>query len=600
MAVDEVVVRAQLKDEMSRPLRRISGEVERFERGVNRATGPGTQRNVAALSRNVSLLSTSVGHLAAQATKTSALTLGTLGVAATGFGLKTASSFEQSRIAFGTLLGDVETGTRLFSDLQRFNLQTPFELPALADATQQLVLYGASGQEALETVKTLSDVAASSGPRMQENLGRMTFALGQIRAAGVIRAEELNQLTDAGFPAMQALLELTGKTGPELRKSLESGLDPAIATRFLDAVETGQLQALTRFRGGAEAQAKTLGGVFSNLKDTVNTGLAAQTQPLADTLIGNMPALQASIDGLITTAMPGVTRLVSLLAEGAPGAITAFTPVLGQLTTSLADMVETVGPHMPQIVEVMTDLVGVLPELAEIGVQLVPVVGKMVDVFDAFLDLPFGHEAAAGLLVTLVGFNAVVLPLAGGITALAGAYRALAGGLTAAAAAGALDLGPDGRPRSKGGGKGGGLPPAVPLPPGGKGGRLARFGRFGATLIGTGLGIDAGMQIFSAPSGTGNDLRVLGETTAAGGLLGARFGPVGAGVGAAAGAAAGVGGTIGRRWAESGNARQWQRDREVLQQQVNVTVNSPNADVDIVRAVQRALAEHEASRGRRG
>jgi tape measure domain-containing protein len=593
-SLDEVGVRLKAtgRAETTRDIREVRREIEGVQRAAKGVGDREVARGLGDLGGVFGGLSQQVGGvhsslLSASSTMQTFITRGTLGLGAlaataVGFGLKAASGFEQSEIAFGTLLGSMEHGEDMLRRLQEFNLQTPFELPGLAGATQQLLLYGYAGEQAFQTVKTVSDIAASSGPRMTESLGRMTLALGQIRAKGVVQGEELRQLTEAGFPALELLTELTGRTGPELRKAMETGLDPQIAQDFLAAVETGQAQTFARFRGGAAAQAKTLAGVVSNLKDTLQIGLAGETQPLADALVGNMPALQESIAGLISAAMPGLTELLSTLAEGAPGTITAFTPVLGQLTTGLADLAAEIGPHMPEIIDLMADFLGLFPELIELGIDLIPVLGGMVDVFGDFLDLPFGSEMAGMLLVTLLGYRALT-GVAGIITGIAGAIDVLTGAQARNAAVA-------------------GGPGAVGA---GRGGRFARVGAGvagGLGVAGTAYGVAAG-----ADSGLGwNSLGTVGSGALTGAAIGSVVPVVGTGIGAALGAGIAGVGVLGAEVYRQQSATVPAAARSggtVVHSRTqvgDVIVNNPTSNVDVKRAIREAIEEAESEKQLRG
>lgn len=536
-SLDEVGVRLKASGarETAREIRTVRDEIGGVARETRQVGSPEVGRGIGDLGGRFSALRGELGGVHSGLLSASSslqtfttrgiLGLGALSATAIGFGLKSASGFEQSQIAFGTLLGSMQQGQGLFERLQQFNLQTPFELPDLTGATQQLLQYGFAGEEAFSTIKTVADVAATSGARAQENLDRITYALGQIRNQQTLRADDIRQLTDAGFPALNLLSEVSGLTGQEIRKNLESGLDPQIATDFLAAVETGQAQTFSRFRGGAAAQARTLSGIYSNFKDTIQVGLAGQTKPLADSLVANMPAFQAAVDGLITSAMPGLIRLTTTLAEGAPAAITAFTPVLGRLTTGFADLAEEVGPHMPEILDLMSDFLGLLPELVEIGTELLPVVGGMVDVFGDFLDLPFGHEAAGTLLVTLLGYRALA-GVAGAVTTFAAALDVLTGAQARnAAVTGAGGVAGAGR--------------------GGKAGKAGKAARAGGGL----LAVVPGVGLFAAglddPGLSGTAKLVGGGAVTGGGVGFTVAGPpgalIGAGVGAAGGAVTSIG-----------------------------------------------------------
>lgn len=591
-SLDEVGVRLTAKDDgATRTIRDVRREVEGVGKATKDVGAPEVGRGIGDLGGRFSALRGELGGVHSGLLSASSslqtfttrgiLGLGALSATAVGFGLKSASGFEQSQIAFGTLLGSMEQGQGLFERLQQFNLQTPFELPDLTGATQQLLQYGFAGEEAFSTIKTVSDIAATSGARANENLGRITYALGQIRNQGTLRADDIRQLTDAGFPALNLLSEVSGLTGQEIRKNLETGLDPKIAQDFLTAVETGQAQTFARFRGGAAAQARTLSGIYSNFKDTIQVRLAEAVNPLADGLADDVPQLAMALGDLIDAVVPPIGQLVGALAKGAPDGIRQLTPALVGLADASLLLVTEVGPMMPELIDLFADFLGLLPGILDVATDLLPILSGVVEVFSDFLALPFGSEAASVLLVTLLGYRALagvagaVVTFAAALDALTGAQTRNAtapGGAGAAGAAGAAGRG---------------------------GGRGARAGR------GAAGGLLLGGALLMEPS-------LAGDATTVGGsaLAGSAFGVPGALVGAAVGGGVAVGRRLAAGDRENAlalapsvpsgvGASQVTYSRETTVAPGAVTVLNPTSNVDVAQAVQDGIRAYEDEQDRR-
>jgi tape measure domain-containing protein len=588
-SLDEVGVRLTAKDDgATRNIRQVRQEVAGVARAAREVGAPEVGRGIGDIGGRFTALRGELGgvHSGLLSASSSLQTfttrgiigLGAMSAAAIGFGLKSASGFEQSQIAFGTLLGSMEQGEGLFTRLQEFNLQTPFELPDLTGATQQLLQYGFAGDAAFSTIKTVSDVAATSGARAGENLGRITYALGQIRNQGTLRADDIRQLTDAGFPALNLLSEVSGLTGQEIRKNLETGLDPQIALDFLAAVETGQAESFARFRGGAEMQARTLSGIYSNLKDTVQVGLAEAVEPLAEGLADEVPALGIALGELISAVVPPIGELVGVLAKGAPDGIRLMTPALVDLADASLLLVTEVSPMMPELIGLFADFLELLPGIIEVGTDLLPIVGGMVEVFTDFLALPFGSELASGLLVALLGYRALT-----GVAAIITGVAAAIDVLTAAQTRNATAPGGIAGPAAAGAGAG----------------RAARLGR------GAGGGLLLGGGLLMEPS-LGGDAATIGG----GALTGSMFGPIGAGVGAAVG-----GGIVaGRRWAASDRENalalaptvpastggsQVTYSQQTTLAPGSVVVQNPTDNVEVAQAVQDGIRAFNEEQQRR-
>jgi tape measure domain-containing protein len=605
-SLDEVGIRLKATggDETVRDLRAVRRETAALGSDVRGVADPANARGIGDIGGRFAALRGELGgvHSGLLSASSSLQTfttrgiigLGAMSAAAVGFGLKSASEFEQSQIAFGTLLGSMEQGEGLFTRLQEFNLQTPFELPDLTGATQQLLQYGFTGEQAFNVIRTASDVAATSGVRANENLGRITYALGQIRNQGTLRADDIRQLSDAGFPALKLLSEVSGLTGQEIRKNLESGLDPQIALDFLAAVETGQAQAFAHVRGGAAAQARTLSGIYSNLKDTVQVSLAEAVKPLAKGLADDVPALGVALGELISTVVPPIGELVGVLAKGAPDGIRLMTPALVDLADASLLLVTEVSPMMPELIGLFADFLGLLPELLEIGTDLLPVVGGLVDVFGAFLDLPFGHELAGALLVSLLGYRALT-GVAGIITGIAGAIDVLTAAQTRNATA------PGGIAGAAAGGKAG------------SGGKVTR-GVGGALAVVPGVGLFAsGLD----DPGYGGTAKMVGGGALTGAGVGFMVGgPPGAAIGGGIGAVGGAATSIGQdvyRYVNRQEGVEGQLAPGVPKPQAlhgvpvqrvtnvgGVVVNNPATELDVARAVQDGIREYEDERDRRG
>jgi tape measure domain-containing protein len=599
-SLDEVGVRLTARDELTKTLREVRREANAMARELRDVGGTDVNRGVGDLGGRFSALRGELGgvHSALLSTSSAlgtfvsrgALGLGALSAAAVGFGLRAASGFEQSEIAFGTLLGSMQQGEALFDRLQQFNLQTPFELPDLTGATQQLLQYGFTGEQAFSSIKSVADVAATSGVRAQENLGRITYALGQIRNQGTLRADDIRQLTDAGFPALQLLSEVSGLTGMEIRKNLETGLDPQIATNFLAAVETGQAQAFTRFRGGAAAQARTLSGIYSNLKDTVQIQLAENLNPLAGGLADDVPAIAASLGSLIDAVVPPLGDLVGMLAKGAPDGIRQITPALVDLAEASVLLVTEVGPLMPELIGAFTDFLELLPDLLAVATDLLPIVGGMARAFSDFLDLPFGSDAAAVLLTTLLGYRALT-SVAGIITGISDAMNAFNG------------AGGDGGPDGAGGDRRGGTPLLV------GGARLAGA----AGLAALGLQLAEGAQ--TALSSDGRSQRDIieanqfarGERGALSGVNSFLTSALSSGLGGLPLIGGSIRSQLGAdaegQFRPSTAALRTTGGGTVVHSRTSVgdiNVINPSSDVDVKRAIREALEDAESERDLRG
>ena len=104
------------------------------------------------------------------------------GAAAMGVGVKSvlsAANFEQTKVAFTTLIGDAATAEKTLMDLKKLGADTPFEFPELADAGRKLIAFGEGADTVTDTLRRIGDV--SSG--IQAPIGEIAEIYGNRRVS---------------------------------------------------------------------------------------------------------------------------------------------------------------------------------------------------------------------------------------------------------------------------------------------------------------------------------------------------------------------------------------------------------------------------------
>lgn len=346
--------------------------------------------------------------------------LGILGgamAAAGGAAIKMAAEFEQTEVAFTTLLGSGEEAQAFLSDLADFAAKTPFELRGLQASSRQLLAFGFQANDIIPIMTDVGDAVSALGGG-QEEISRVVRALGQIQAKGKLSTEELMQMAELGIPVFEILQKEMNLTGSELESSLRKG---AIgAQEGIEAIRAG----LGRFEGAMEEQSKTVIGIFSNIQDNVGLimtelgqdiieaiNLKTLLQEVGDFLDSARSILQTEgktivdvfkelVPPEIKQAIPFIAGIVSALL--APAFISAaaaafrilkvFTP-LGAITTALALAAsfvianwEQFQPLFEQIKSTVQTVFGfiestILPIALEIGKGIVSGFMQIVDFF---------------------------------------------------------------------------------------------------------------------------------------------------------------------------------------------------------------------------
>ena len=251
------------------------------------------------------------------------------GAAAMGVGVKSvmsAANFEQTKVAFTTLIGDAATAEQTLTDLKKLGADTPFEFPELADAGRKLIAFGEGADTVTDTLRRIGDV--SSG--IQAPIGEIAEIYGKARVQGRLFAEDINQLTGRGIPIIGQLAKQFKVGDSEVRKLVESGKVgfPQIEQAFIAMTSKGG-----QFYGMMDQQSKTTKGLWSTLLDGFNEVFLALGEPMNDAI---RPLIAEAID-MVAKLTPMAVETGKRVKEAIQFVIAAFKSgqVLSLVTASL-------------------------------------------------------------------------------------------------------------------------------------------------------------------------------------------------------------------------------------------------------------------------
>jgi tape measure domain-containing protein len=235
-----------------------------------------------------------------------------------GFNIvKAGAQFEQTQVAFETMLGTAEQATKTLDELSQFAASTPFELGQLEEASKRLLAYGTTADNLIPTLKMLGDITAGVG---MEKLPQLILAFGQVQAATKLTGAELRQFAEAGVPLLGTLASQLGKTEAEIIDMVSDG-----AIGFEDMKKA--LESLTseggKFQDLMLKQSTTLGGQWSNLKDQISltaralgTELLPFVKPVMQELINLASRFREALAGgqVVSTLVEMRDRFASFFA----------------------------------------------------------------------------------------------------------------------------------------------------------------------------------------------------------------------------------------------------------------------------------------------
>lgn len=183
--------------------------------------------------------------------------------------VQAAAQMRQYEIAFQTMLKSVEAGTQMLRDLQQFAAETPFDVPVVVSAGQQLMAFGFKAEEIIPMLTNLGDAASGLGLGT-EGVSRLAYALGQMQTSGKLNAQDMMQLTSAGISAWDMLAQAAGKTVAEMKDLCSKG---AIDSKA--AVQTIVAGMNDQFGGMMAKTSDEVSGLLANIEETAGNTSAA-------------------------------------------------------------------------------------------------------------------------------------------------------------------------------------------------------------------------------------------------------------------------------------------------------------------------------------
>ena len=233
-----------------------------------------------------------------------------------------------------------------------FAAKTPFQLPGLGGATRQLLAAGVSTEDLWGELQVLGDISAGA----QKPMNEMAAIYAKVMSKGKADTEALNQLSEAGVPIVQSLVDLAADYGNEITKEdvYKAAERGEISFRTLREA----LEKLTSeggvFNDQMEKQSQTLFGLASTLKDNLFLGLASVGEKLVeitglkDRLREFTERIQQAVEWFDKFAeeRPGLVKLVFGLTAAAAvlgPALIALGLVVGGLGTGLTALGAALG-----------------------------------------------------------------------------------------------------------------------------------------------------------------------------------------------------------------------------------------------------------------
>lgn len=174
-----------------------------------------------------------------------------------------ADSFEQSKIAFETMLWSWERAEQMLQQLSDFATKTPFEIQWVRQNAQQLIAMWVSADDILPTLKSLWDVSAG----LSVPLERLALNYWQVIAQWKLTWRELRDFTMAWVPLLDELSSMLWKSTSQIQSMISAW---QITSNDVVQAFQNMTSEWWKFADLMSKQATTLSWLRSNFKDNLS------------------------------------------------------------------------------------------------------------------------------------------------------------------------------------------------------------------------------------------------------------------------------------------------------------------------------------------
>lgn len=352
--------------------------------------------NVSAMSEKLGKAVQGLGSLATGAFAKDIVN-GLLGAGAAS--IKAAAQMRQYEIAFQTMLKSADEGTQMLRDLQKFAAETPFDVPGVVSAGQQLMAFGFKAKEVIPMLTSLGDAAAGLG-QGTAGVSRLAYALGQMQTSGKLNAQDMMQLTSAGISAWDMLADAAGVSIAEIKDMTSKGMvDSKEAVKVIVA-------GMDEEFGGMMAKTSTeVSGLLANIEETAGTTSAVIGQYMIDAF---------NIKGILQTASGALGDFQTKL-QNAANSGESFRDVIKdcippELIAAAGGLAAVIGSVLVLALGAAAAAVSTFLGLYAAAIATIAAVGAAVawlatywdDLVDAILQIPGAITACGAAAVSLV------------------------------------------------------------------------------------------------------------------------------------------------------------------------------------------------------
>lgn len=313
-----------------------------------------------------------------------AFAIGGAGIVA-GFGVASAvlskqlikinSEMEQFEISLQTTLGSLTAAKQEMAGIVEFAKETPYEIKQVTDAVVKLRAYSMDSDKWLEP------------------LGNAASAFGR----------DITDAVEMAADAVQGMFRRALSYGIRMDREMFKQGGKYAGMTYAEAL---MMELEKRFKGGMELQAKTLKGIWSNLKDTLYIQFQEATSPIYGIIKKQVQNLyeylgseqgQAKLRQLFKTMSSFIAKFIEIGKQ-----------VFSFIKASIVPIVQTVGKAMIRtfmtISEMLEPLKALLEPFISALTSVLTIVSKIITANETLLKIFVGYVVATRIM-KMLGFS---------------------------------------------------------------------------------------------------------------------------------------------------------------------------------------------------
>lgn len=234
-------------------------------------------------------------------------------------------NFEQTSVAFQTMLGDANQAKALLGQLSAFAAATPFEFPEIADAGKKLLAFGVAASDIEPSLRRIGDIASGIGAP----IGEIAELYGKAKVQGRLFAEDINQFQGRGIPVLGELAKVLGVSEAQVKSMVEKGKVgfPELQKAFENLTGEGG-----KFAGMMARQSTTIAGLFSTASDTV--------MQLGRDILGISQTGEVRVGSLFEKMRNGIADFIEVAQKVTPAILEFFTDLQNSVGVVFDSVIE--------------------------------------------------------------------------------------------------------------------------------------------------------------------------------------------------------------------------------------------------------------------